>query len=104
MSDVQGSNPEVEKVADIDEDSLVWKQYSGEHELQLVTDLIDKELSEPYSIFTYRYFINQWPQLCFLVCVKANWEVLGFTKYALDIRLKRTRFCVVKWSRAAHRL
>ncbi|KAK3236379.1 N-alpha-acetyltransferase mak3 [Cymbomonas tetramitiformis] len=50
------------------EDSdLEWKQYSSEDELPLVMDLIDKELSEPYSIFTYRYFINNWPQLCFLV-------------------------------------
>merc|ERR1712073_133074 len=24
------------------------------------------DLSEPYSIFTYRYFINNWPELCFL--------------------------------------
>mmetsp|Transcript_23689 Transcript_23689/g.51723 ORF Transcript_23689/g.51723 Transcript_23689/m.51723 type:complete len:195 (-) Transcript_23689:507-1091(-) len=67
MSDSQEAHPKVETVADISEDSLVWKQYSGEHELHLVTDLIDKELSEPYSIFTYRYFINQWPQLCLLV-------------------------------------
>jgi hypothetical protein len=29
--------------------------------------LIDAELSEPYSIFTYRYFINNWRRLCFLV-------------------------------------
>ena len=28
--------------------------------------LIDKELSEPYSIFTYRYFINNWRSLCIL--------------------------------------
>ncbi len=26
--------------------------------------LIDNELSEPYSIFTYRYFLQQWPNLC----------------------------------------
>mmetsp|Transcript_18322 Transcript_18322/g.38290 ORF Transcript_18322/g.38290 Transcript_18322/m.38290 type:complete len:142 (+) Transcript_18322:151-576(+) len=26
----------------------------------------DQDLSEPYSVFTYRYFIAQWPQLCFL--------------------------------------
>lgn len=29
-------------------------------------DLIDKDLSEPYSIFTYRYFLHAWPHLCFL--------------------------------------
>ncbi|PSC69630.1 N-alpha-acetyltransferase MAK3 [Micractinium conductrix] len=29
--------------------------------------LIDNELSEPYSVFTYRYFLHNWPHLCFLV-------------------------------------
>ncbi|ORY04222.1 acyl-CoA N-acyltransferase [Basidiobolus meristosporus CBS 931.73] len=28
--------------------------------------LIEKDLSEPYSVYTYRYFIHQWPNLCFL--------------------------------------
>ncbi|KFM25432.1 N-alpha-acetyltransferase 30 [Auxenochlorella protothecoides] len=31
-----------------------------------VMGLVDAELSEPYSIFTYRYFLRSWPQLCFL--------------------------------------
>ena len=31
--------------------------------------LIDAELSEPYSIFTYRYFLDAWPDLCFLAYV-----------------------------------
>lgn len=31
-----------------------------------VMKLIDEELSEPYSIFTYRYFLSQWPFLCHL--------------------------------------
>mmetsp|Transcript_5457 Transcript_5457/g.7378 ORF Transcript_5457/g.7378 Transcript_5457/m.7378 type:complete len:221 (-) Transcript_5457:105-767(-) len=56
-----------ETVKDVSFDDLVWKQYTGENELELVTDLIDQELSEPYSVFTYRYFISQWPQLCFMV-------------------------------------
>ena len=29
-------------------------------------DLIDRSLSEPYSVFTYRYFLHQWPHLCYL--------------------------------------
>jgi GNAT superfamily N-acetyltransferase len=29
-------------------------------------ELIDKSLSEPYSVFTYRYFLHQWPNLCYL--------------------------------------
>ena len=27
-------------------------------------ELMTADLSEPYSIFTYRYFINNWPDLC----------------------------------------
>ena len=38
--------------------------------LQGIIDLIALDLSEPYSIFTYRYFINNWPQLCYLAVVR----------------------------------
>lgn len=31
-----------------------------------VKELIDVDLSEPYSIWVYRYFLNQWPELVFL--------------------------------------
>lgn len=31
-------------------------------------ELIDSSLSEPYSVFTYRYFLQQWPNLCVLAC------------------------------------
>lgn len=29
-------------------------QYNGEEDIRYVMDLVDNELSEPYSIFTYR--------------------------------------------------
>lgn len=29
-------------------------------------ELVDNELSEPYHIFTYRFFLHNWPNLCFL--------------------------------------
>jgi len=48
--------------------SVVIVQYSSEDQLKLLTPLIEKDLSEPYSVYTYRYFIHNWPQLCFLVC------------------------------------
>lgn len=42
-------------------------QYTDEEtQMAPLMGLIDKELSEPYSIFTYRYFINNWPKLCIL--------------------------------------
>ena len=45
---------------------LTYCSYSSEIYLQGIIDLISVDLSEPYSIFTYRYFINNWPKLCFL--------------------------------------
>lgn len=40
--------------------------YQNEEQMVLIQPLIDKDLSEPYSIFTFRYFLTQWPHLCFL--------------------------------------
>lgn len=45
-----------------------YRQYRGEQDLQHVMRLIDTELSEPYSVFTYRYFLHQWPSLCVFAC------------------------------------
>ncbi|KAI6224227.1 hypothetical protein M3Y99_01419300 [Aphelenchoides fujianensis] len=42
------------------------QQYAGEQQIGDVMRLIGGELSEPYSIYTYRYFINKWPYLCLL--------------------------------------
>ena len=41
--------------------------YGGEKDLSDVIGLIEKDLS--YSIFTYRYFINNWSRLCINVCL-----------------------------------
>lgn len=46
--------------------NINFRQYRGEVDIHHVMDLIDHELSEPYSIFTYRYFLNQWPEFCWL--------------------------------------
>lgn len=42
-----------------------------ENELQMadIMRLITNDLSEPYSIYTYRYFIHNWPKLCLLVSI-----------------------------------
>jgi len=34
--------------------------------LPLIKQLISKDLSEPYSIYVYRYFLYQWGDLCFM--------------------------------------
>ncbi|XP_024017588.1 N-alpha-acetyltransferase MAK3 [Morus notabilis] len=62
-------NENAEKVVEEEEFSaseIEYVSYGGEHHLPLIMGLVDSELSEPYSIFTYRYFVYLWPQLSFL--------------------------------------
>ncbi|XP_063364934.1 N-alpha-acetyltransferase 30 [Cydia amplana] len=40
--------------------------YESELQMPEIMRVIQKDLSEPYSIYTYRYFIHNWPKLCFL--------------------------------------
>ena len=47
--------------------TVEYSTYTDESQLQEIIDLVSGDLSEPYSVFTYRYFINNWPQLCQLV-------------------------------------
>jgi peptide alpha-N-acetyltransferase len=49
---------------------LQYIQYDPEKEAQYlaaIRELISKDLSEPYSIYVYRYFLYQWGHLCFMV-------------------------------------
>lgn len=41
--------------------------YLDESQIDVIMEMIGKELSEPYSIYTYRYFLNTWPELTLLV-------------------------------------
>ena len=51
----------------LEKDGLTYKTYPGEEELMKIIDLMKEELSEPYPIFTYRYFVNLWPDCNILV-------------------------------------
>ncbi|EIN05827.1 acyl-CoA N-acyltransferase [Punctularia strigosozonata HHB-11173 SS5] len=46
--------------------SIYYRQYAGEGDLPAIMSLVQTELSEPYVIYTYRYFLDQWPHLAFL--------------------------------------
>lgn len=49
---------------------LKYTQYTHSLEAQYLPSiraLISKDLSEPYSIYVYRYFLYQWSHLCFMV-------------------------------------
>lgn len=41
-------------------------------QFEQVKKLIDADLSEPYSIWVYRYFLNNWPELAYLAFDSAS--------------------------------
>ena len=45
-------------------DDILYKPYLSELQMPSIVQLMKASLSEPYSIYTYRYFIHKWPQLC----------------------------------------
>jgi peptide alpha-N-acetyltransferase len=61
------------------EDSIEYEAFQDERQMPRIMSLIEKDLSEPYSIFTYRYFIHNWPDLCLLVSSTPN--IFGGTFY-----------------------
>eukprot|EP01126_Amoeba_proteus_P019166 TRINITY_DN1980_c0_g1_i1.p1 TRINITY_DN1980_c0_g1~~TRINITY_DN1980_c0_g1_i1.p1 ORF type:complete len:198 (-),score=47.79 TRINITY_DN1980_c0_g1_i1:99-614(-) len=45
---------------------ITFVTYESELSLPSIMRLMEQDLSEPYSVYTYRYFINNWPKLCWL--------------------------------------
>ncbi|XP_057289044.1 N-alpha-acetyltransferase 30 isoform X4 [Pezoporus wallicus] len=89
---LKGSGTDSQPEEDI---TIRYVQYESELQMPDIMRLITKDLSEPYSIYTYRYFIHNWPQLCFLVVLETEitnksalklYENLGFVR---DKRLFR---------------
>jgi hypothetical protein len=56
-------------------DNITFSHYSDFSEIARITPMIDQELSEPYSIYTYRYFLTGWPELC--IYAKLGEEIVG---------------------------
>lgn len=66
----------------MDDDGLKYVQYDSSKEstyLAAIRQLISNDLSEPYSIYVYRYFLYQWGDLCFLVCARLIGQLLSVT-------------------------
>ncbi|KAL8963477.1 MAG: hypothetical protein Q9193_000260 [Seirophora villosa] len=63
----------------MEDDGLHYVQYHSSKEsiyLAAIRQLISNDLSEPYSIYVYRYFLYQWGDLCFLALDKEE-NMLG---------------------------
>eukprot|EP00842_Homolaphlyctis_polyrhiza_P001213 jgi/Hompol1/2092/HPOL_003558-RA len=51
--------------------------YSGEHQLPEMAGLIDRGLSEPYTVFTYRYFLTLTPSVSLVAYDTTTSEMIG---------------------------
>lgn len=59
---------------------LKYLQYTHSLEAQYLPSiraLISKDLSEPYSIYVYRYFLYQWGHLCFMALNPEDSSLIG---------------------------
>lgn len=65
------------------QDEINIVSYESELQMPEIMRLIQKDLSEPYSIYTYRYFIHNWPKLCFLA--KHEGKCIGAIVCKLDM-------------------
>ncbi|NXO74158.1 NAA30 acetyltransferase, partial [Phainopepla nitens] len=83
---LKGSGTDCEPEEDL---TIRYVQYESELQMPDIMRLITKDLSEPYSIYTYRYFIHNWPQLCFLAMVGE--ECVGAIVCKLDMHKKMFR-------------
>ncbi|KAJ5683389.1 N-alpha-acetyltransferase 30 [Penicillium macrosclerotiorum] len=66
---------------------LHYVRYDSSRENEYVAamrQLIAKDLSEPYSIYVYRYFLYQWGDLCFLAMDEKD-EMVGVVVSKLEL-------------------
>ena len=78
----QLSSLDINNTNNVSPNDIIYKQYESELQLPAMTSLISKDLSEPYSIYTYRYFLNLWPDLSYLAYY--NDEIIGVIICKLD--------------------
>eukprot|EP01062_Namystynia_karyoxenos_P071145 TRINITY_DN66575_c0_g1_i1.p2 TRINITY_DN66575_c0_g1~~TRINITY_DN66575_c0_g1_i1.p2 ORF type:complete len:265 (+),score=92.47 TRINITY_DN66575_c0_g1_i1:69-863(+) len=67
-----------------------FTQCRTEEDLHQVAAMMKTHLSEPYPIYTYRYFINNWPDLCWL-CIVRDKDDPGFEEIIGAVTCKACR-------------
>lgn len=68
---------------------LEYCEYTNESELDAISELIAVQLSEPYSDFTYRYFLLNFPKANFVVYDRANGnKMIGCVVSKIDVDRK----------------
>mmetsp|Transcript_30760 Transcript_30760/g.89824 ORF Transcript_30760/g.89824 Transcript_30760/m.89824 type:complete len:226 (-) Transcript_30760:104-781(-) len=69
---------------DISIPGIKFVNYQDEAQLEAVMRLVSSDLSEPYSIFTYRYFLMRFPELCILAVPEGGGEPVGCVVCKID--------------------
>ncbi|KAF4437085.1 ribosomal- -alanine N-acetyltransferase [Fusarium acutatum] len=67
---------------------LRYVQYEHALEAQYlpaIRALISRDLSEPYSIYVYRYFLCQWAHLCFMALNPVDSSLIGVIVCKLEV-------------------
>ena len=63
--------------------TISYEMYQSELQMPAIMALMKTALSEPYSIYTYRYFIHNWPQLCILAM--AGQQLVGAVVCKIEV-------------------
>jgi len=73
-----GHDDGLSNIEQIDDDMIIpgikFVNYRDESQIDCVMRLVGRDLSEPYSVFTYRYFLHRYPQLCIFAVPVSNSE------------------------------
>jgi len=79
----------IEKLSFDKDHGIIYRPYRGEVDLPAICELVQSELSEPYTLYVYRYFLTGWPQLCFLACDEGDETPIGVIVCKQDIHKGR---------------
>lgn len=67
---------------------VVIEPYKGDEHLQEIMAMMAECLSEPYSVYTYRFFVHQCPSLCWMARDPSTGKAVGSIVSRLDERKK----------------
>ena len=68
-----------------------FSHFESEVILPQIMSLVEKDLSEPYSVFTYRYFVLGWPELTIMAKEESTDELIGVIVCKVDRGNSRKR-------------
>jgi peptide alpha-N-acetyltransferase len=82
-SNAESTTPKAELPGEL---QYIQYQHSLESQyLPAIRALISKDLSEPYSIYVYRYFLCQWGHLCFMALNPTDSSLIGVVICKLEM-------------------